>query len=114
MIRPIRPRRLIRRCRTLRRLKDATVTLPEGVAISPSAADGLDGCSDLPGPGDQVHYETTDPVSCPEASKVGSVVATSPLLARRDPVTDEVIGAEPIGGDVYIVKPHPGDLEPCR
>ncbi len=92
-------------------LKDATVTLPEGVAISPSAADGLDGCSDE-GPGDQVHYETTDPVSCPDASKVGSVVATSPLLARRDPATDEVIGAEPISGDVFIIKSHLGDLDP--
>jgi hypothetical protein len=94
-------------------LKDATVTLPEGVAISPSAADGLDGCSDLPGPGDQVHYETTDPVSCPDGSKVGSVVATSPLLAQRDPVTDAVIGAEPVSGDVFIIKPHAGDLDPA-
>jgi hypothetical protein len=93
-------------------LKDATVTLPEGVAISPSAADGLDGCSDV-GSGDQVHYETTDPVSCPDGSKVGSVVASSPLLARRDPTTDEVIGAEPISGDVFIIKPHPGDLSPA-
>ncbi len=93
-------------------LKDATVTLPEGVAISPSAADKLDGCSDE-GPGDQVHYETTDPVSCPEGSKVGSVTATSPLLARRDRATDEVNGAEPVGGDVYIVKPHAGDLDPA-
>jgi hypothetical protein len=93
-------------------LKDATVTLPAGVAISPSAADGLDGCSDQ-GPVDQVHYDTTDPTTCPDASKVGTVVATSPLLAQRDPVTDEVIGAEPIGGDVFIVKPHPGDLDPA-
>jgi hypothetical protein len=94
-------------------LKDAVVSLPEGVAISPSAADGLDGCSDLPGAGDQVHYETTAPVRCPEASRVGSVIATSPLLAERDAQTDEVIGAEPIGGDVYILKPHPGDLSPA-
>jgi hypothetical protein len=93
-------------------LKDVTVTLPEGVAISPSAADGLDGCADE-GPGDQVHYETTDPVSCPDGSKIGSVVATSPLLARRDAVTDQIIGAEPLGGDVYIIKPHPGDLSPA-
>ncbi len=91
-------------------LKDATVTLPQGVAISPSAADGLDGCSDE-GPDDQVHYETTDPVSCPDGSKVGSVTATSPLLAHRDPATDEVTGAEPVGGDVFVVKPHPGDLD---
>jgi hypothetical protein len=94
-------------------LKDATVTLPEGVAISPSAADGLDGCSDLPGAADQVHYETTDPTSCPDAAKVGTVVATSPLLAKRDAVSDEIIGADPVSGDVFIVKPHPGDLDPA-
>jgi hypothetical protein len=94
-------------------LKDATVTLPEGVAISPSAADGLDGCSDLPGSGDQVHYETTIPVTCPDASKVGTVVATTPLLADRDPATDAIIGAAPVSGEVFIVKPHPGDLSPA-
>ena len=92
-------------------LKDATVTLPEGVSISPSAADGLDGCTDT-GAGDRVRYDTTDPVSCPNASKIGSVVATSPLLAERDPVSDEVIGADPLAGDVFVLKPHPGDLDP--
>lgn len=90
-------------------LKDATVRLPEGVAISPSAADGLDGCTDV-GPGDQVHYDTTDPVTCPNASKIGSVVAMSPLLAERDPQTDDVIGSEPLGGSVFVIAPHPGDL----
>jgi hypothetical protein len=93
-------------------LKDTTVALPEGVAISPSGADGLDGCADE-GAGDQVHYDNTDPVSCPVASKIGSVVASSPLLVARDPQTDAVIGAERLGGDVYIVKPHPGDLDPA-
>jgi hypothetical protein len=93
-------------------LKDVTTTLPEGVAISPSAADGLDGCADE-GPDDQVHYKTTDPVTCPDASKVGSVIATTPLLARRDEVTDEIIGAEPVSGDVYVIKPHAGDLSPA-
>ncbi len=93
-------------------LKDATVTLPSGVQISPSAADGLEGCSDQGSDpaGDQVHYDSTNPVTCPEASKIGTVVATSPLLAQRDPETDEVIGADPVGGDVYVLKPHPGDL----
>lgn len=92
-------------------LRDATVTLPEGVSVSPSAADGLDGCTDT-GPGDQVRYDTTDPAACPSASKIGSVVATSPLLAERDPQTDQVIGAEPVGGSVYVISPHPGDLDP--
>jgi hypothetical protein len=93
-------------------LKDAVVTLPAGVAVSPSAADGLDGCSDLAsGPGgDQVRLDSTLPVTCPEASKIGTVVATSPLLPARDPETDEVTGAQPIDGDVYLVRPHPGDF----
>jgi hypothetical protein len=95
-------------------LKNATVTLPAGVTISPSAADGLEGCSDQADDpsGDQVHYDTTNPVTCPEASKIGSVVATSPLLAQRDPATDEVIGADPVGGEVFVLRPHPGDLGP--
>ncbi len=93
-------------------LKDATVTLPEGVAISPSAADGLGGCSDVPGD-DLVRLDSTVPVTCPDASKIGSVVATSPLLASHDPDTDAITGAEPISGDVYLVKPHPGDLSPA-
>jgi hypothetical protein len=90
-------------------LKDATVTLPAGVAISPSASDGLGGCSDVPGD-DQVRLDSTVPVTCPDASKIGSVVAESPLLAARDPQTDEVTGAEPLHGDVFLIKPHPGDL----
>ncbi len=92
-------------------LKDATVTLPAGVAVSPSAADGLGGCSDVSG-NDQVRLDSIDPVTCPDASKIGSVVATSPLLASHDPQTDAVTGAEPLEGDVYLVKPHPGDLDP--
>jgi hypothetical protein len=92
-------------------LKDATVTLPAGMAINPAAGDGLDSCSDVPGD-DQVRLDAITPVSCPEASKVGSVVATSPLLASHDPETDAVTGAESIEGDVYLIKPHPGDFSP--
>ncbi len=92
-------------------LKDATVTLPAGVAVSPSAADGLDGCSDAPGD-DQVRLDSISPVTCPDASKIGSVIATSPLLASHDPETDAVTGAEPLDGDVFLIKPHPGDLDP--
>jgi hypothetical protein len=92
--------------------KDITVKLPAGLSISPSSADGLGACSDLASDpaGDQVHYDSTKPVTCPESSKIGTAVATSPLLALRDPQSDEVIGPEPIPGDVYLLKPHPGDL----
>lgn len=96
-------------------LKDTTVKLPSGVAINPSSADGLDGCSDLASDpaGDQVDYDTISPVTCPEASKIGAAVATTPLLAAHDPVTDAVTGAEPVDGDIYLLKPHPGDLDPA-
>jgi hypothetical protein len=95
-------------------LKDATVTLPAGMSISPSGANGLRGCSDTAEDpaGDQVHYDNTAPVGCPEESKIGSVTATTPLLAAHDSITDAVTGAEPIHGDVFVVKPHPGDLSP--
>jgi hypothetical protein len=92
--------------------KDITVKLPSGLSISPSSANGLGACSDLASDpaGDQVHYDNVKPVTCPDASKIGTAVATSPLLATHDPDTDEVTGAEPIPGDVYVLKPHPGDL----
>jgi uncharacterized repeat protein (TIGR01451 family) len=92
--------------------KDLTVKLPEGLAISPSSASGLTGCSDLASDpaGDQVHYDTVNPVTCPASSKIGTVTTTTPLLAAHDPVTDAIVGAEPLEGDVYLLKPHPGDL----
>jgi hypothetical protein len=95
--------------------RDITVELPAGLSISPSSADGLGACSDLASDpaGDQVHYDNTEPVSCPDSAKVGSALATSPLLALRDPDDDtKVIGPEPIPGDVYLLAPHPGDLPP--
>ena len=92
--------------------KDITVKLPAGLSISPSSAAGLGACSDQASDpaGDQVHYDTTSPVTCPESSEIGTAVATSPLLAAHDPVTDEVTGAQPIDGTVYLLAPHPGDL----
>ncbi len=92
--------------------REVSVTLPAGLTISPSAADGLGACSDQASDpaGDQVDYESTRPVSCPDASKIATATATSPLLATRDPLTDEVSGAEPIPGGVYLLAPHPGDL----
>ena len=95
-------------------LKTATVKLPAGLSISPSSASGLEGCSDTAADpaGDQVHYDKTKPVTCPLASKIGTATVHTPLLASRDPVDDSVSGAEPIHGDVYLIKPHSGDLSP--
>ncbi len=93
-------------------LKNVTVSLPPGLSISPSSAAGLGACSDQSSDpsGDQVHYDTNNPVACPDASKLGTVTTTSPLLPSHDPETDAVTGAEPIHGDVYLLKPHAGDL----
>ena len=94
--------------------KDITVKLPAGLSLSPSSSEGLEGCSDsaVDPAGDQVHYDTTTPVSCPNASIIGTADAYTPLLASRDPVDDSVTGAEPIPGQIFLIKPHPGDLSP--
>ncbi len=56
-------------------LRKARVELPVGVVISPSAADGLQACSDQ-----QIGiHDAADP-SCPDASKIGAVEVSSPLL----------------------------------
>ncbi len=56
-------------------LKRAEVTFPEGLTVSPSAADGLQACSD-----EQIGFGSDGPVGCPNASKIGTVTATTPLL----------------------------------
>jgi hypothetical protein len=59
-------------------LKRAQVTLPEGMTISPSAADGLVGCSDA-----RANVGTLLGADCPEASKIGTVEASTPLLDEK-------------------------------
>jgi hypothetical protein len=56
-------------------VKDTTVTLPAGVALNPAGADGLMACST-----ERVGLENPAPISCPEASKVGTVEIATPLL----------------------------------
>jgi hypothetical protein len=59
-------------------LKKAVVTLPEGVTVNPSQAEGLVGCSEK-----DLEGETADSQpgqGCPEASKIGTVEVETPLL----------------------------------
>ncbi len=63
-------------------VRDTTVVLPAGVALNPSAADGLLACST-----EQIALESAAPISCPEASKVGTVEIHTPLLP------DPLVGA---------------------
>ena len=56
-------------------VKETTVTLPEGVALNPSAADGLSSCGE-----GEVGLHDAEEVTCPESSKVGTVEIHTPLL----------------------------------
>jgi hypothetical protein len=83
--------------------KDVTVSLPEGMSVNPAAANGLAACSEsqigylsgVPG----VHF-SEQPQSCPNASKVGSLEVSSPLLDHQ--IKDGVGGART---GVYVAKP---------
>jgi hypothetical protein len=57
-------------------LREFTLTLPQGVAVSPGAADGLVACGD-----ELLHLDSAGPAACPDAAKVGSVEITSPPIA---------------------------------
>ncbi len=58
-------------------VKGLSVTLPEGVALNPSAADGLQACSQ-----EQIGLQVNALPGCPEASKVATVEIKTPLLAN--------------------------------
>jgi hypothetical protein len=66
-------------------LKDAVVTLPHGVAISPSVANGLEACTDA-----QLAIRSAADETCPPASKIGDVVLESPVLDH------------PVDGSIYV------------
>jgi hypothetical protein len=58
-------------------VKGLSVTLPEGVALNPAAADGLQACSM-----EQMGLQNGAPPTCPEAAKVATVKIKTPLLAN--------------------------------
>jgi hypothetical protein len=68
-------------------LKKAVVTLPQGFAVSPSAANGLGACT----PGQIGLHDASKP-SCPDSSKLGEVEVTTPLLEH------------PLTGAVYLAQ----------
>ncbi len=72
--------------------KKVEVTLPEGVTINPSQGDGLATCS--PSQYAAERFNSRPGEGCPEASKVGTVSVTSPLLK------EEATGA------LFIASPH--------
>jgi sugar lactone lactonase YvrE len=57
-------------------LENTTVELPAGVSVSPSAANGLEACSEA-----QIGLHSEAAPQCPNGSKIGTVEITSPLIA---------------------------------
>ncbi|HEY3866115.1 MAG TPA: hypothetical protein VGL54_08535 [Solirubrobacteraceae bacterium] len=76
-------------------LRTASVTLPEGMTLNPSAASGLKACSPT-----QIGIKTRNAVTCPAASKLGEVTLTVPDLPASEPLTGSIYlgGTEPITG----------------
>jgi hypothetical protein len=74
-------------------LRQAKVTLPEGLTISSSAADGLVACSDA-----QVGLGAEAASNCPASAKLGTATLVSPDLS------------EPLHGSIYQRTPKPGHL----
>jgi hypothetical protein len=68
--------------------KAATVTLPVGMGLNPAAATGLQTCDDA---GFPLHSRA--PITCPAASKVGTVEIESPPLPEA---------ANQLQGNVYV------------
>jgi hypothetical protein len=68
-------------------LKKAVVTLPAGMAVSPSAANGLGACTPA-----EIGLDNTDKPLCPDSSKLGEAEVTTPLLET------------PLKGAVYLAQ----------
>jgi hypothetical protein len=66
-------------------LKDAVVTLPQGVSISPPGANGLGACTD-----EQLGLGRDAADDCPNEAKIGTVDIETPLLAK------------PLEGSLYL------------
>src|SRR6202000_2744461 len=70
-----------------------TVALPSGLSISPSAGDGLAGCTT-----EEINLSSAVRGSCPDGSQIGTVKVYTPLLT------------EPLEGQVYLGTPN---CDPC-
>jgi hypothetical protein len=85
-------------------LRNAVVTLPEGLSISPGIVDGIQACDEFGPEGINFEGKESEEVGpsgelqlaaghCPDASIVGAAEAVTPLLP------------EPIKGHVYLARP---------
>jgi len=74
-------------------IKKAVVTLPEGMTINPSQAEGLGACSEAEFESENI--ATGPGEGCPSTAKVGTLQVESPMAA-----------GEVLEGSIYVAKPY--------
>ncbi|MEX0973147.1 MAG: hypothetical protein WDZ46_07805 [Solirubrobacterales bacterium] len=83
-------------------VRSARVTLPSGMGLNPSAANGLQACTD-----GQFGKGTRNPVACPAASQIGTVEVDTPPLpdgSLSGPVyVGRQLSRDPASGDLYRI-----------
>jgi hypothetical protein len=97
-------------------MREARVTLPEGMAISSSAANGLGVCS-----GAEVHFHEEVDAHCPNSSKLGTATIDSPVLSRPLQATlyqrspqgkGHLFGVWLVSDELGLHVKLPGEIEP--
>ena len=83
-------------------LRNASITLPQGMGLNPSAANGLQSCTDA-----QFGKGTRNPIACPAGSKIGTAeVDTPPLPAgalKGDVYLGEQLSRDPESGNEFRI-----------
>jgi hypothetical protein len=105
-------------------VKETVVTLPEGMTVNPSSANGLEACTEAqigwqgksPVPSGEYEHFDTAPPACPDASKIGGVELETPALPNEAcknaivPLQECPNSSErektPIHGSVYVAQPY--------
>jgi len=80
-------------------LRKTEVTLPEGLVVNPSSANGLGACAPNQiglntAVGNSNPHFSTAPAACPDNSRLGSAEVKTPLLD------------DPLKGSIYLASPH--------
>jgi hypothetical protein len=105
-------------------VKETVVTLPEGMTVDPSSANGLEACTETQigwqgksaVPSGEYENFNTSPPACPDSSKIGGVELETPALPSEACKVATVPLQEcpaqnerektPIRGSVYVAQPY--------
>jgi hypothetical protein len=83
-------------------LRNASITMPPGMGLNPSAANGLGACTDA-----QFGKGTRNDVACPADSKIGTVEVETPPLPpgalKGDVFLGQQLSRDPTSGDEFRI-----------